>query len=430
MEETKNLPCIIYKPQWTKSIIRGIIYKRTSPENKCYIGQTLDETSRNYNWNDTKHRYAGIKINEAREKFGSENFKYEVLFEIRSFNREEVISILNEKEIYFIKLFDSFNNGYNSNTGGSASYLNSKVENKPVIQLSFGLKFVRYWDSIQLAAEYFNIRPIAIHQCCRRDEGRSFTAGYKWIYIEDYEKHKDNLEDFVLKPKCNRSGLIQMTKEGKYIRYWKVALDVEKELKLSLAHISDCCSGKRRQCGGFRWMYLSDWEKCDGKPEPIDFNNTKRVNKVVQFRLNGEFMKIWNSITDASKVFNICCDSIRNCCNKNNPQKISGPYRWMYYKDYVGLGKKNLDPLEDSYSLSVTRRILQLSIEDNTIINIWRTASEIKKAFNINSDGFLMKLNNNRSGYLRGGYIWRFESDYIEERLGLDPKTLNQEKNL
>lgn len=431
MEETKNLPCIIYKPQWTKSIIRGIIYKRTSPENKCYIGQTLDETSRNYNWNDTKHRYAGIKINEAREKFGSENFKYEVLFEIRSFNREEVISILNEKEIYFIKLFDSFNNGYNSNSGGSASYLNNKLEDRPVIQLSYGFKFIRYWDSIQSAAEFYNTRPCNIHQCCRRDKTKIATSGYRWIYVEDYEEYKDNLSSFLLTPKCNRSGLVQMTKDGEFIKYWEVAMRVEEELGLSLAHISDCCSGKRRQCGGFRWMYLSDWEMCDGNPEPVDFDHTKKSKRIVQFRLNGEFMKIWRSAKDAARTFNLKSRTIRYCCTTSGDtgEVVCSQYRWMFYDDYKKLGIKNL-PSIDKFK-KVCRKIIQINPKNNKIEKVWENASEIGDYYNINKDIFLINIKKNRKiGYKFNNFVWRFEPDYIEEQLGLDPESLKQEKNL
>lgn len=435
-EKTKNLPCIIYKPQWTRTIIRGIIYKRTSPENKCYIGQTIDEHNRNRDWKDIKGKYAGIKIEKARKKFGPENFTYEILFEIKSFDKNKVMSILNEKEVYFIKKFDSFYNGYNSNSGGSSSMLNNKLEDKPVIQLSYGLKFIRYWDSIQSAAEYYNVRSYSIHQCCRRYERIVAVAKYRWIYVEDYEMYKDNLEDFMVESKCNRSGLVQLTLDGKFIKYWKVAMNVENELGLSLAHISDCCSGKRRQCGGFRWMYLSEWEKCDGNPDPIDFNYDKRSKKVIQFRLNGEFMKVWRSTKDAAKAFNLDHRAIKFCCRanaKNDKQSAyCSQYIWMFYDDYKKLNAKNLPSDTIKSNSNIRRKIVQINPIDNKVIKVWETITELYNKINIdiNRVTFSLRLKNNRSGYLINGYIWRFEPDYIEEQLGLDPESLKQEKNL
>ena len=44
----------------TKSkLIRGIIYKRTNPSGKSYIGQTIDENRRNNEWNNLKNHILG-----------------------------------------------------------------------------------------------------------------------------------------------------------------------------------------------------------------------------------------------------------------------------------------------------------------------------------------------------------------------------------
>ena len=69
---------------------------------------------------------AGTKINKARAKYGPENFEYSVLFKIESNNEEEIIGVLNKKEIEFIELFDSFYNGYNSTKGGENSYIRTE----------------------------------------------------------------------------------------------------------------------------------------------------------------------------------------------------------------------------------------------------------------------------------------------------------------
>lgn len=72
----------------TKSkLIRGIIYKRTSPSGKSYIGQTIDENRRNNEWNNLKRPYSGGVIDSARKKYGPENFRYEVWF-LNSTNKE------------------------------------------------------------------------------------------------------------------------------------------------------------------------------------------------------------------------------------------------------------------------------------------------------------------------------------------------------
>lgn len=47
-------------------MIRGIIYKYTSPSGKCYIGQTINESNRRSVFFNMNKEYAGPKINMAR----------------------------------------------------------------------------------------------------------------------------------------------------------------------------------------------------------------------------------------------------------------------------------------------------------------------------------------------------------------------------
>lgn len=89
------------------------IYKITNTiDGKSYIGQTtksLEERLR-------KHSHPGVgkyHLNSAIRKYGINNFTIELI--------EDNISSLNEafdKEIYYIKLYNTFNVGYNMTTGG------------------------------------------------------------------------------------------------------------------------------------------------------------------------------------------------------------------------------------------------------------------------------------------------------------------------
>ena len=97
------------------STVTGI-YKITNQENEmCYIGQAVDVATR---WkNHAKcglgiDTPAGNKLYKAMQEFGIWNFTWELL-EACPANQ------LNEKEQYYIDLYDSFYYGYNSNKGVS-----------------------------------------------------------------------------------------------------------------------------------------------------------------------------------------------------------------------------------------------------------------------------------------------------------------------
>ena len=95
--------------------MRGFIYKITNTINgKSYIGQTIQNVKeRFYQHCATKCSKAvsNMAIHIAIKKYGKSNFTVEVIEEIDSAN-------LNDRERYWIKYYNSYNNGYNSTKGG------------------------------------------------------------------------------------------------------------------------------------------------------------------------------------------------------------------------------------------------------------------------------------------------------------------------
>lgn len=95
--------------------MKGIIYKYTSPSNKVYIGQTIHEHRR---YMTHKRGDGDTKFCRAIRKYGFENFTYEVIFTIDNEDRKRIKEKLDFMERYYIRKYDSFNNGYNMTLGG------------------------------------------------------------------------------------------------------------------------------------------------------------------------------------------------------------------------------------------------------------------------------------------------------------------------
>jgi group I intron endonuclease len=111
-----------------------LIYKATNIINhKVYIGQTI----KTLDYRKRKHinnafRNPKTRFHQAIIKYGEENFIWTIVE-----NNIESKDILNEKEIYWILFFNSFNNGYNDTKGGK-SFLGYKFteESKKKMSLS------------------------------------------------------------------------------------------------------------------------------------------------------------------------------------------------------------------------------------------------------------------------------------------------------
>lgn len=112
------------------------IYKITNKlNNKIYIGQSVNIS---YRWtahrcrpfNENSNQY-NSSLYKAIRKYGIENFQFEVL-------EECLKSELNDKEKYYISLFDSTNpkKGYNLTTGGQDFHqTNSKISEKNLFEI-------------------------------------------------------------------------------------------------------------------------------------------------------------------------------------------------------------------------------------------------------------------------------------------------------
>lgn len=116
----------------------GLIYKVTNKQNnKIYVGQTINTLNRrrSNHYNSMRHHYGNSVFHKALEKYPEDNFIWEIIETIKTNNKQELQDKLNEREYYYIKLYDSNNldKGYNLTSGGDSHQKQSKA----------------YWDNLE-----------------------------------------------------------------------------------------------------------------------------------------------------------------------------------------------------------------------------------------------------------------------------------------
>ena len=107
-------------------MFKGYIYRHwiinDKGQEKSYIGQTIEDNVEN-RWGKNGNGYlrgeSDHKMARAIRKYGWNSFSHKVLLTIECETPEELVFWLDEWEKYYIWLYDSFYNGYNSTTGGS-----------------------------------------------------------------------------------------------------------------------------------------------------------------------------------------------------------------------------------------------------------------------------------------------------------------------
>lgn len=100
----------------------GIYKIQNNINGKCYIGQSIDISRR---WRNHKFdsKILDYPLYLAMFKYGEENFTFEIIEECCK-------KSLNEKEIYWIKQYNSYFNGYNQTLGGNQYSHNVKISDE------------------------------------------------------------------------------------------------------------------------------------------------------------------------------------------------------------------------------------------------------------------------------------------------------------
>ena len=106
---------------------------RNKINDKVYIGQTSQSVavrfSQHMKPSTTKQR-GTYKIYNAVNKYGKENFYYEILEEHLTSEQAD------EREVYYIKQFNSYENGYNSTRGADTKTISKVQDVEKLIEMT------------------------------------------------------------------------------------------------------------------------------------------------------------------------------------------------------------------------------------------------------------------------------------------------------
>lgn len=128
--------------------------------------------------------------------------------------------------------------------------------------------------------------------------------------------------------------VIQLTKDGRFIKEWLYIKQASDELGILATNISYCCRHNGSSVGGFIWVYKDEYD-----PSKTYGCINHKKHKVIQLTLDNTFVNEYESITQASKSVGISGSSISNYCRGvSNP---SGEYKWMYAEEYYNQYIKN-----------------------------------------------------------------------------------------
>ena len=215
--------------------MNGIIYVAENTVNgKRYVGQTR----RTFEYRQAQHKkdsevYA-YKFYRAIRKYGWDSFKWAIIVE-----GIENIDSLNSLEQYWIKVLDTFKNGYNSTTGGEGYIVSAEAKKK----MSESKKGKHMSEKTKKKISESKKGTYVSEEHRRKlSESQKGEKAYSW--------GKTGADSPLSKP------VLQLDKEtGEVIAEFAGMTEAERITSINHRNISNVCRGKRKSAGGYRWKY-------------------------------------------------------------------------------------------------------------------------------------------------------------------------------
>lgn len=234
----------------------GIIYKYTCiPTGLSYVGQAIGDGSIRHSQFmslGTRHTSGRSAIDNARRKYGPSSFTYEILERVECDTLESRSALLNEREVYWISYYDTYKHGYNSTTGGLGS--SGFKQPRHVVEMLHNRR-----------ASEETLRKKSIPVLCYRISSGEFVG-------EFYGAHA-----------------------------------AARELGISSASITACCSSLRSRVYDYLFVYKADASSASNRLETLRSSSLKRgkrrdlVFTVYGFSVvDGSFVKSWPSVKDCA----------------------------------------------------------------------------------------------------------------------------------
>lgn len=226
-------------------------------------------------------------------------------------------------------------------------------------------------------------RPASKKAVAKLIEFNKTRKGSKWS--------AERVENFI----CNRR-VFQYNLNGEFINEFNSISDAAKYIKKKASMVHIVCTGNRKSAGGYMWRYVSGNDGNDIFPRRSKID--KRV--VLQYTLNGDFVKEYESVSFAAKCIIGNCAGLQEACSAVS--RTYKGYMWIYSEGEI---KEKIPSLV--IGKTTIRPILQFDII-GTFIREYNSINEAAKEVS----GYVTDIANVCKGVAKSskGYIWRYKN--------------------
>jgi len=193
----------------------------------------------------------------------------------------------------------------------------------------------------------------------------------------------------------NSIPIVQLSLDGKFIKRYDSAAQIEREIGLHNSDVLVNCKNKSRRCGNYLFMYEKDYNKNGSKKYiPKTRNGCEKV--IIQCDIDGNFIKKYESVTQASKETGIRRSTISG--NITGTYKTAGGYIFVYENNYP------IKNIEKYIHKKKGRKILQVDQNTNEILDSFDRVADAGRKLGVNYKSIHKVLDQaNKTAF---GYKW------------------------
>lgn len=288
-----------------------------------------------------------------------------------------------------------------------------------ILQYDLNGDFIREFNTLQEASETTNTNKTSIVLCI---QGKHKHANnYIWKYKDrEFSSHID-ISDIG---SIHRTPVLMYDTQGTVLSEFPSVKEAAANTKIGYTNIIQCLRGTAKSAGGYVWRYKNFSKKpLDGdilnRPIPTEIFQSKV--KVLQYDLEGHFVKEFKTIAEASTETNVKATTIEKCFNGKCERAGNFMWRRKEQEDFPLL----IPPYNPKPKRA--KAILQYDNHGN-FIQEYQSMEEVLKVNNI-SRGTLMKcLSDKRKSY--NGFVWRNKEGLIPQNIDISDVNFDSRWNV
>jgi group I intron endonuclease len=345
-----------------------IIYLITNTVNgKKYVGQHCGTTDSRWK----QHLATALKLEDpkplyaAMRKYGTQNFKYEVL---EVLGKEADEALLDEREKHFIKEYNTFignGQGYNLTLGGEGQIgvfcrdITKQKLSDATDKKDYGAydpetgKLLKKFDKLRDAIEHYKIRnggtvPTTAKFNNQHTGKYKSVGGVIWLSTTNGGDLPSSIVGSGRKlrrrpqPKLERdTEIAQYSLAGLLVNVWEDnPRDIANVMSIPYTSMLNTLKGKNKTTGGFFWKRFPKGQSPDEIDEKMEkhvitFSKRQLTNFPIMKLVQGREAKRYQSVMDAILDSNMAPTKILNSLELNMDDDNGNKWKWIQRPNFI-----------------------------------------------------------------------------------------------